>query len=262
MTGAEVLNVIMSRIGTGSGVTSIHTELNNVLNDISSRADFLTTVSPIVTAADTAEYDEPAGLKRIYECSISGGSLLEKKTYRQYLEAVEDDSASLSGAPTYYTRRHGKLHMWPMPDAVYTINVDFARYHPGEWSDVSFGIEFHEAIYEGVLAALYRGQLFEKLRLNNKKLTSRDTLEDITENKDTTTATDVEGTADDKTVTGDDVFSGTVDTDDDTEVLNFQFDKSFPEITKHEEAYEGEIAKLIANMNMDIETVLVEYRDI
>ena len=130
MTGAEVLNVIMSRIGTGSGVTSIHIELNSVLYDISSRADFLTTDSPIVTVADTAEYDEAAGLKRIYECSIDGGSLLEKKTYRQYLEAIEDGSAALTGEPDYYARRHGKLYLWPLPDAGYTVNIDYARYHP------------------------------------------------------------------------------------------------------------------------------------
>ena len=36
----------------------------------------------------------------------------------------------------------------------------------------------------------------------------------------------------------------------------------FPDINKYAEAYETEIKKLIENMNMDIKTVLVEYRDI
>ena len=76
------------------------------------------------------------------------------------------------------------------------------------------------------------------------------------------TDTNADGTADDKIVTTDDIFSGTVNTDDDTEALTYEFDKSFPEITKHAEAYEAEIEKLIENMNQDIETVLVEYRDI
>jgi hypothetical protein len=262
MTGAEVLNVIMSRIGTGSGVTSIHTELNSVLYDISSRADFLTALTPIVTAAGTNQYDEPDELKRIYECSIDGGGLLEKKTYREYLQAVEGGTAALTAEPVYYARRHGKLFMWPVPDAVYTVNVDYASYHSQEWTNVLLGAEFNEAIFEGVLAALYRGQLFEKLRLNSKKITDRNKLEDISQNTDTTTDTDADGTADDKTVTADDAFSGTVNTDDDTEALTYEFDKSFPEITKHAEAYEKEIAKLIENLDMDIETVLVEYRDI
>ena len=42
----------------------------------------------------------------------------------------------------------------------------------------------------------------------------------------------------------------------------YRFSKDFPEIRKHAEVYEGEIAKLIANMDFDTETVLVEYRDI
>jgi hypothetical protein len=101
---------------------------------------------------------------------------------------------------------------------------------------------------------LYRGQLFEKLRLNNKKVSNRDTLQDTNRNTDTTTETDATDNVDDKTVTDDDVFSGTVNTDDDLEALSYEFDKSFPEITKHAEAYEAEIAKLIENLDMDIET--------
>jgi hypothetical protein len=53
-----------------------------------------------------------------------------------------------------------------------------------------------------------------------------------------------------------------LDSDKSAEVLSYEFDKDFPEITKHAAAYEAEIEKLIENMNMDIETVLLEYRDI
>jgi hypothetical protein len=42
---------------------------------------------------------------------------------------------------------------------------------------VLFGVEFDEAIFEGVLALLYKGQLFEKLRLNGKKVSTRDIAE-------------------------------------------------------------------------------------
>ena len=262
MTGAQILNVIMIRIGTGSGVTSINAEVEGVLYDITSRADFYTSDSDIETVADQYEYDEPEGLKRIYECSLSGLGLLEKKTYRDYLKAVADGSAAITGEPLYIARRHGKLYMWPVADQAYAVSVDYAGYHPETWTDILLGPEFNEAIYEGVLAALYRGQLFEKLRLNNKKITNRDILEDVTQDQDVTTDTDADGTADDKTVTVDDGFVGSVNTDDDAEALVYEFDKSFPEISKHADAYEAEIAKLIENLDMDIETVLVEYRDI
>ena len=261
MTGAEVLSVIMARIGTGSGVTGINTELQNVLYDISSRADFLTTVTPTETSDGIAEYDQPEGLKRIYKCYITGSVQLEVKTYRDYLKYLAEDGIA-NGEPTMYARRHGKLYFWPMPDGVYTVNVDHARYHPSTWTDILFGPEFYEAVFEGVLTALYKGQLFEKLRLNNKKITSRDIAENATDSLDRTTTTDKEGTADDSTVTVDEDVTGSLNTDDDTDVLSYEFSKDFPEITKHEQLYEAEITKLIENMEIDTETVLVEYRDI
>jgi hypothetical protein len=262
MTGAQILNVIMLRIGTGSGVTTINAEVEGVLLDITGRADFLTDLQEVAIVAGTVQYDEPADLKRIYECSLTGLGLLEKKTYRDYLTAVSDGSAASAGEPLYVARRRGKLYVWPEPDGAYTMEVDFAKYHPVAFTNILLDYEFHEAIFEGVLAALYRGQLFEKLRLNNKKISNRDILEDVTKDTDVLTDTDADGTEDDKTVTIEDGFVGSVNTDDDAEALTYEFDKTFPEINAHAKAYEKEIQKLIENLDMDIETVLVEYRDI
>ena len=86
MDGAEVLAEVIKRIGTNSGVTNINTELNSVLYDISRRADFLTAVTPVATSDGTAEYDQPEGLKRVYECFVAGSLPLEVKTYRDYLK--------------------------------------------------------------------------------------------------------------------------------------------------------------------------------
>ena len=261
MTGPEILSIVIQRIGTNSGVTSINTELQSVLYDISRRADFLTTVTPTATSSGVAEYDQPEGLKRVYECYIAGSEPLEVKTYRDYLKYLaQDDTAD--GEPTMYARRHGKLYFWPVPDGVYSVNIDHARYHPSSWTDILFGAEFNEAVFEGVIAALYKGQLFEKLRLNNKKITNRDIAESAADSLDSTETTDKEGTADDSTVTVDEDLTASVNTDDDTDVLTYEFSKDFPEIKKHEQLYEAEIQKLIENMEIDTETVLVEYRDI
>ena len=86
--------------------------------DITSRADFYTNVEVINTVVDQYEYTEPEGLKRIYECSISGVGMLEKMTYRDYLKAKSDGPAATAGQPLYYARRHGKIFMWPAADAV------------------------------------------------------------------------------------------------------------------------------------------------
>ncbi len=74
------------------------------------------------------------------------------------------------------------------------------------------------------------------------------------------TITEKEGTADDSTVTVDEDVAGTVNTDDDTDVLTYEFSKDFPEIKKHEQLYEAEIAKLIENLPIDLQ--VIEYRDI
>jgi hypothetical protein len=240
MTGAQILNVIMLRIGTGSGVTSINAEVEGVLLDITGRADFLTDLKEVAIVAGTYQYDEPEDLKRIYECSLAGLGLLEKKTYRDYLTAVSDGSAATAGEPLYVARRRGKLYVWPEPDGDYTMEVDFAKYHPAVFTNILLDTEFHEAIYEGVLAALYRGQLFEKLRLNKKMLNTDDLDESVSDGSDIT-------------VTDQDLAG---------ENLEYSFDNTFPEIKRHSQAYEKEIRKLIANLDMDIETVLVEYRDI
>ncbi len=261
MIEADVLSVVMARMGTSTGVANITEELKNVLLDISSRADFLTSDDQVVTVAAQAEYDQPAGLKRIYECYINGTGLLTKETYRKFLEETTSISA-VGGEPTKYAIRHGKIYLWPIADAVYNIEVDYANYHPETFTDISFGPEFNEAIYEGVIAALYQGQLFEKLRLAEKKISAKDISTTSTDATDTTVDTDAEGTADDKTVTTDDDTSGTETVDDDSTVLTYRFSKDFPEIEKHRQAYEAEIAKLIANLDIDTETVLVEYRDI
>ena len=240
MTGAQILNIIMARIGTGSGVTTINEEVQGVLLDITGRADFLTDLDEIAIVAGTYEYTEPESLKRIYECSLAGLGMLEKKTYRDYLTAVSDGSAASAGEPLYVARRRGKLYVWPVADDSYTMEVDYAKYHPDTWTNILLGPEFNEAIYEGVLAAIYRGQLFEKLRLNKKNVNTDDLDETVDDGVDTT-------------VTDQDLAG---------ENLEYSFDNTFPEIKRHSQAYEKEIRKLIANLDMDIETVLVEYRDI
>ena len=116
-------------------------ELKSVLYDISSRADFLTSVSGVVTSSGQAEYDEPAGLKRVYECYIEsspGAPGLEAKTYRDYLRYIADPTAE-NAESTMFARRHGKLYLWPVPDGVYTVNVDYASYHPEACEDILFG---------------------------------------------------------------------------------------------------------------------------
>lgn len=202
MTANDVLKVIMHRLGPGWPLPDIAGELQGVLLDISSRADFLTTESTIETIDGQSAYDLPENLKNIYEIAIEGGSILDKKTYRQHLTNWEGLAALTKAVPTEYALRHKRLYLWPVPDGIYTVQLDYSIYHPSVFTDILFGPDFNEAIFEGVLAQLLRGQL---------------------------KAEAVEKEADAQT---------------------------------HTDAFEKEIAKLISNLDVETETVLVEYRDI
>ncbi len=214
MTENDVLKVIMQRLGPGWPVPKITDELAGVLLDISSRADFLTAKSTIPTVDGQSEYDQPENLKNIYELAVEGGAVLDKKTYRQYLSNWEGSDTPTKEEPTEYAMRHKKLYLWPVPDNVYQVKADYSIYHPAVFTDILFGPEFYEAIYEGVLAALMRGQFWTK---SDSGQTNQS-------------------------------FFRTVD--------------GKAEAEKHSDAYEDEITKLIANLDVEMETVLVEYRDI
>jgi len=171
MTADDVLRVVMARLGGGMPVVDITTELTGVLLDISGRADFLTAQSVIATVAGQSDYVQPDNLKSVYDITIDG-AVLKKKTTREYLQAIE--GGPLPGQPEYYALRHGKIYLWPVPDAEYWITVDMAVYHPTAFSDIQFGVQFNEAIYEGALAAVYAGQLSRMLAMSQRTLAERE----------------------------------------------------------------------------------------
>ena len=218
MNAADVLSVVKDRIEGGVGVLNIDAELAGVLKDLSGRADFLTDAAVINTVAEQAEYDLPDDAKSIDEVFIDGEAVLERMPQDRYftLTVGTDWPADV---PSKFALRHNKLVLWPEPDAVYSVTVDFSRYHPAVFTDILFGAEFNEAIYHGVLKALYEGQFKRQLKLAEQ----------------------------------------TFDTD---ETLTFKFYEQFPQAKLHARAYEERIAKLIGNLEVNSEAVLVEYRDI
>jgi hypothetical protein len=150
-----ILKIILQRLGPGAAIPTIATQLQGVLLDISNRADFLTAESLLETVAGQAEYTQPVNLKSIYEIAHVNGPILDKKTYQQYLKANEDGTVQ-SGKPDNYAIRHQKIYLWPKPDQVYSLKIDYSMVHPQVFTDILFGADFHEAIFEGILAQLWR----------------------------------------------------------------------------------------------------------
>ena len=175
MNTADVLSVVKDRIEGGVGVLNIDAELAGVLKDISGRADFLTDAAVIGTVAEQAEYDLPDDMKFLYEVLTDGGTVLERIAYRRYLKLNEAANWP-ADMPTRFVLRHGTLRLWPVPDAVYDVTVDFAKYHPAVFTDILFAPEFNEAIYHGVLKSLYEGQFKRQLKLAEQTFDSDETL--------------------------------------------------------------------------------------
>ena len=219
MNADDVLRVLTERLGTGMLVVDIATELAGVLVDLSGRADFLTAVNTIETVAGQAAYALPENLKSVYEVSIDGGAVLEQKSYRDYLKYLEDNATAAGGEPVYYALRHGNITLWPVPDTVYSVNVDSSIYHPTVFTDILFGDAFAEAIYHGTLAAVYAGKLNRQLTMSQRTVAEQET-------------------------------------------ITLKFYEQYPQAKLHSERYEKEIEKLMGNLEVETETVLVEYRDI
>ena len=175
MTSDDVLSVVLNRIEGGVGVLNIDSELAGVLKDLSGRADFLTDAAVINTVADTSEYDLPDDMKCLYEVFTDGGAVLEKIAYRRYLKLNEAANWP-ADTPTRFVLRQGTLKLWQVPDAVYDLTVDFSKYHPAVFTDILFGDEFNEAIYHGVLKALYEGQFKRQLKLAEQSFDTDETL--------------------------------------------------------------------------------------
>jgi len=175
MTSDDVLSVVKDRIEGGVGVLNIDSELAGVLKDISGRADFLTDAAVIETVAEQAEYDRPTDCKHITEVYIDGEAVLERMSQERYftLTVGTDWPANV---PSRFTLRHNKLILWPEPDEVYSVTVDFSKYHPAVFTDILFGDEFNEAIYHGVLKSLYEGQFKRQLKLAEQSFDGDETL--------------------------------------------------------------------------------------
>jgi len=175
MTSDDVKAVVLNRIEGGVGVLNIDAELAGVLKDISGRADFLTDAAVIETVAEQAEYDLPEDMKCLYEVFTDGGMVLERIAYRRYLK-INEAANWPADTPTRFVQRHGTLKLWPVPDGVYDLTVDFSKYHPAVFTDILVGAEFNEAIYHGVLKALYEGQFKRQLKLAEQSFDDDETL--------------------------------------------------------------------------------------
>lgn len=176
MIAEDVRSTVMQRLGGGMPAVDITSELTGVLKDVSGRADFLTADCVISTSAGQKVYALPADTKDVIEAAADCPAMLERITYRRFLELSTVESGCISGKPSHYAVRSGNMYLWPSPDAAIELTVNHSMYHPAVFTTILFNDEFAEAIIQGVLSALYAGQLKNRLNLRQRTVGEREEL--------------------------------------------------------------------------------------
>jgi len=160
ITAAQVLTTILNRLRpVGATVMSIDEELRSVLYDISSRDDFILKTGTITTEESTQSYDLPNDCKHVDVLAVNEGNLLDRITFDEYQLYIENSDSPTESEPQEYAIRDTTVYFYPVPDTAYTVNIYYSIFHPDSISTIEFGGVFREAIYEGVLALLFKGQL-------------------------------------------------------------------------------------------------------
>lgn len=176
MIADDIRSTVMQRLGGGMPAVDITSELIGVLKDLSGRADFLKNDCAIMTTTGQNVYALPADIKDVLEVVTDCPAVLERITYRRLLELPAAEIVCVSGKPNYYAVRDGNIYLWPVPDSVMEISIDYSMYHPAVFTTILFRDEFAEAIIQGVLSALYAGQLKNKLNLRQRTVGEREEL--------------------------------------------------------------------------------------
>ena len=168
ITKAEVHQVILQRLKDhGADINDIDEELRSVLYDISSRDDFLPTTGTITTADGTSSYDEPSLCRRIVDIARSGGNKLKRISFDHYQRTIENSSSISTGEPLRYALFNNDVYVYPEPDDTYSFTVYYYKFHGNDLTAIEFNGRFREAIYSGVLALLWQGQLSANQQAGN-----------------------------------------------------------------------------------------------
>ena len=160
ITAAQVFTTVLNRLRpVGATVISIDEELRSVLYDISTRDDFILKSGTVTGVDGTQSYSLPNDVKHVETVAVNEGNLLDPISFNDYQMKIEDTDSPTEDEPQEYAIRDTTIYFYPIPDTTYTINVYYSIFHPDDIGTIEFGGVFREAIYEGVLALLFKGQL-------------------------------------------------------------------------------------------------------
>lgn len=73
-----------------------------------------------------------------------------KGGYEEYLNNRSGSNNNLSGSPTYYARRLGKIYLLSPPGKAYTTTITYFKFHAVVGATLEFSDLFRNTIYNGV----------------------------------------------------------------------------------------------------------------
>jgi len=163
ITHDEIVTTVLRRLQSFDlgplAIRDMDEELRQVLIELSEAGEFLIETTTISTVAGTANYDVPSLFRKGRHLAVSGGNDLVEGSWEDYQRYIEGQSSPSRGEPAYWTVFNDDWYLWPVPDAVYTVNVSYVARHSETVSTISFDEVFRTAIVAGTLAALWAGQL-------------------------------------------------------------------------------------------------------
>lgn len=160
LTKAALVAVVYSRLHSlAEQVPDVDVELQEVLHDISGRADFIVTSTTQSLSDGTSSYSVPTNCRNILHMWVSDRDYLIRIPYPQWRRQVENNSSPSEGDPDEYALHNESYYLYPVPDTTYTLNIQYSKYHDTDLATIELGDRFKGAIVEGVLAALWLGVL-------------------------------------------------------------------------------------------------------
>ncbi len=159
LTAATIRQQIINRTKLSDvRLTDIDEEIINTLVDMTGRGDMdiLTgTVEHLVTLGDMS-FALPAGYKAVKSIKLAGYRNLSLINYDDYQMGVMD---GITGVPGGYAVNNRQIYLSPAPDSSYTVSLDYSYTHPRDLTSIIIPDTLREALYQGVLALLFAGQL-------------------------------------------------------------------------------------------------------
>lgn len=161
--GAAIRLAVNSRLNVSLATNAANSYITEALRLIGSQAKW-----PDLHKTDTTTLAFTVGLKskalpadfriedRLFRLNDSTLSESDPDTVRAYQEVAN----AARGEPLYYAIIGGSVYLWPIPDASYTIKLDY-WYEPATISDETaalvLGDEFKEAVILGTMIQYMKG---------------------------------------------------------------------------------------------------------